>query len=224
MGKVTNITPEEREQAITTINKLGEEVTEDKIDYYVQLRRNTISYQNGKKYKSAPAPIESVKKVKRLANIAIWASIIAIVMCFVTSGFGFSFWWYLVIVGLILIVLVLMGTISIPMKQSDIGFAKNTSIVCFVCIGLLWTCGPLNSDYERNSDSDSYGYDKTPTKTQWQCSLCDKTFEYYKDEIGEHDKWKYWSGKKICYNCYEFRKSFNDALKKNNSPYADYNN
>lgn len=204
MGKVINISPEEREQAIATINKLGEAVTEDKINYYVQLRRNTISYQNRKEYDSAPAPIESVKKIKPIANIAIWASIIAIVMCFVISGFGFSIWWYIVIVGLILLVLSLMGTISITMKQSDLGFVKKMSIACFICIGFLWTCGPLNSNYERSDRSDSYENDVIETRT-WKCEKCGYVgTNYYNKETklitGEMPKVAY--GKHVCASCY----------------------
>ena len=45
MPKITNITPDEREQAIYTIGKLGEEVTDERIEYYVQLHRNTVKHQ-----------------------------------------------------------------------------------------------------------------------------------------------------------------------------------
>lgn len=48
MAKIQNITPEEREQAISTIEKVGEQVTDERIEYYVQIRRNTIEHQEEK--------------------------------------------------------------------------------------------------------------------------------------------------------------------------------
>ena len=53
MPKITNITPDEREQAIYTIGKLGEEITEERIEYYVQLHRNTVKHQEEKTNKEA---------------------------------------------------------------------------------------------------------------------------------------------------------------------------
>ena len=49
MGKLTNITPEEREQAIYTIGKFGEEMTDERIEYYVQLGRNSNEHSSPKK-------------------------------------------------------------------------------------------------------------------------------------------------------------------------------
>lgn len=332
MPKVTNITPEEREQAIYTIGKLGEEITDERIEYYVQLRRNTIEHQEEKVIKEevnhiteqnkefarkvlvymersksdrqifvysrkhietlnyirehnldidyTPSlfgeairfmegkksttihhltaediancikdkkekllndikQVETKKKGKskekkkvivneeektiRLTKIAFWLGVILILAPFFITGFGFGWFWYLLIIGVAILCLALMGTDG--RNKGDYSFAKSILIgFCIVgCLMYIW--GPLNPNYKRGgSRSSSYGYDDTQTKTQWTCCACDKTFTYYKDEIGEHDKWKYWNGKKICYNCYGFRKSVNDALKKNNSPYADYNN
>ena len=53
MAKTKIITPEEREQAISTIEKVGEQVTDERIEYYVQLRRNTIKHQEEKANKEA---------------------------------------------------------------------------------------------------------------------------------------------------------------------------
>lgn len=80
---------------------------------------------------------------------------------------------------------------------------------------LVKMCGGCNGC---GSDDENVIYESET----WKCASCEKTFTYYKDKYGEHDSWHYWRNDKICRNCYGFRKSVNDALKKNNSPYADY--
>jgi len=62
MPKITNITSDEREQAIYTIGKLGEEVTDERIEYYVQLRRNTVKHQEEKASKEAVNQISEQTK------------------------------------------------------------------------------------------------------------------------------------------------------------------
>ena len=62
MTKITNVTPEEREQAISTIEKVGEQVTDERIEYYVQLRRNTIKHQEEKASKEAVNQITEQNK------------------------------------------------------------------------------------------------------------------------------------------------------------------
>lgn len=96
---------------------------------------------------NAATPKETERKANRLGRVAMWSTIVAIVMCFVVTGFGFSFWWYLFILFMAALAFVLFVTVSGPMNENDISLAKVGSIACFVCIGLLWKCGPLNSDY-----------------------------------------------------------------------------
>ena len=90
----------------------------------------------------------SVQKANRIGKISMWATIAAIVMCFVITGFGFSFWWYLFIIFMAFMAFIQFITVySGSMSDGDIFIAKAASIICFVCIGLLWQCGPLNSNY-----------------------------------------------------------------------------
>ena len=63
MAKIKNITPEEREQAISTIEKIGEQVTDERIEYYIQLRRNTVKHQEEKAIKEAVNQITEQNKV-----------------------------------------------------------------------------------------------------------------------------------------------------------------
>ena len=63
MAKIKNITPEEREQAISTIENIGEQVTDERIEYYIQLRRNTVKHQEEKAIKEAVNQITEQNKV-----------------------------------------------------------------------------------------------------------------------------------------------------------------
>lgn len=89
----------------------------------------------------------SEQNANKLGKIAMCSTIAAIVMCFVVTGFGFSFWWYLFVLFMAALAFGLFITVSGPMNDGDISIVKVGSIACFVCIGLLWKCGPLNSDY-----------------------------------------------------------------------------
>lgn len=62
MAKTKNITPAEREQAISTIEKIGEQVTDERIEYYVQLRRNTVKHQEEKASKEAVGQVSEKNK------------------------------------------------------------------------------------------------------------------------------------------------------------------
>lgn len=326
MGKVNNITPEEREQAIYTINKLGEEMTDERIDYYVQLRRNTLEHQEekvikedinnvsehnkefaqkvltymrrskserqillyskkhietlcyirGHQYDIDYTPslfgeairfmerkkqttihhltgedlanclkdnkeelnnrrneVEAERKNRnkrltdigeravRLSKVVLIIGGILIFAPFFITGFGFNFFWYLIITGLAFFSFLMLGVDGC--SKNEYSYVKSILIGFLIigCVMYLW--GPLNPNYNTGGEGSLSKYNEMPTKTQWTCVVCKKSFTYYEDEIGEHDKWKYWNGEKICYNCYGFRKSVNDALKESNSPYADYN-
>lgn len=261
MGKVTNITPEEREQAIYTIGKLGEEITDERIEYYVQLRRNTIQHQEEKQIKEdlndvseqtkefakkvlsylrrskserqillyakkhtetlsyikkhnmdvdyTPsllgeairvmegklsttihhltgedlaiclkdrmgelinrrnmvdnknkgkidekkmeefADTDEVKKSIRLAKIAFWLGVILILAPFFITGFGFGWFWYIVILGVTFFTFILLGFDG--KSKGDYSYAKTLLIAfCIVgCVMYLW--GPLNPKYTSGS-------------------------------------------------------------------------
>lgn len=98
----------------------------------------------------ATISVEAKKKANRIGKIAMWSTIAAIIMSFVITGFGFSFWWYLFIIFMVFLVLMLSITVGGSIKSmndGDVFLAKAVSVACFVCIALLWKCGPLNSDY-----------------------------------------------------------------------------
>lgn len=103
-----------------------------------------------------------------------------------------------------------------PKKESSSSIGKIFGWGIFIAIFLMMKmCGGCNGC---ESEDENVIYESET----WKCAACKKTFTYYKDKYGEHDSWHYWRDDKICSNCYGFRKSVNDALKKNNSPYADY--
>lgn len=154
MSKVKNITPEERENALALIRKMGLEETEQQINYYVRMQRDSKKHRE-----------EKEKSPENNSN----------------SSIGKIFGWGIFI------------AIFLMMKM----------------------CGGCNGC---ESEDENVIYESET----WKCAACKKTFTYYKDKYGEHDSWHYWRDDKICSNCYGFRKSVNDALKKNNSPYADY--
>ena len=323
MGKVTNITPEEREQAIYTIGKLGEEITDERIEYYVQLHRNTIKHQEEKETKEvlndvseqykeyakkvlaymrrskserqillySKKHIETLSYIKennmdvdytpsllgeairmmeakksttihhltgedlanclkdsmqelinirdekeatnnarkevkeeeggkaiRLAKIVLIIGLILVLAPFFITGFGFNWFWYLVIIGVAFFTFCMTGVDGV---KGDYSYVKSV-LIGFLFVGLimfLW--GPLNPNYgSEGRNKSSYSREEVI----WTCTACNKSFNYYKDDIGEHNSWKYWSGEKICHNCYDFRNSVNKALKESNSPYANYNN
>lgn len=242
MGKIKNITPEEREKALALIRKCGFEETENNINYYVRMQRDSKKHRGEKEISSEESPNENKadgvrvltpkdeKKVVRIAKAGRWIIFFAIILTFVKAGFGFSFWWYIYLILLALVAIAFWG-VTIPDSDSkaktydsnDVSIIKTLSLIGGVMLVILYLWGPLNSNFVKRGDGGgSYGNDMV-SKTTWTCEVCNKSFEYYEDEIGEHNKWKYWSGDKICINCYNFRKSVNDALKENNSPYANYN-
>ena len=333
MASNKNITLEERELAISTIEKVGEQITEERIEYYVQLRRNTVKYQKEKlireeldkeieqnkefakkvlsymkrsrsdrqifvyarkhaetlifikenniaveytpsifgeaifflerlktttihhltaedlaicikdkkidflnaiNQKEAEKKERTSKEKKnkvaneggkaiRLSKIALWLGVALIMFPFFITGFGFGWFWYITIIGIAICTIMLLGIDG----KSEGEYSLVKSILLGYCaVGLImYLWGPLNPNYDNSvGRSSSFGNYKDSPKTQWTCVACNKTFTYYKDEIGEHDKWDYWSGQKICHNCYGFRKSVNDVLKSKNSKYANYNN
>ena len=242
MGKIKNITPEEREKALALIRKCGFEETENNINYYVRMQRDSKRHREEKEIPSEKSPIENKadgvqvltpnegKKVVRIAKAGRWIIFFAIILTFVKAGFGFSFWWYIYLFLLALVAIGFWG-VTIPdsgciektYDSNDVSITKTFSWIGIIMLVILYLWGPLNPNFvKRGGESGSYRNDQV-SKTSWTCVVCNKSFEYYEDEIGEHNKWKYWSGDKICYDCYKLRKSVNDALKKNNSPYANYN-
>lgn len=103
-----------------------------------------------------------------------------------------------------------------PKEKSNSSIGKIFGWGIFIAIFLMMKmCGGCNGC---DSEDENVIYESE----KWKCDFCDKTFTYYKDKYGEHDKWYYYRNSKICMNCNSFRKSVNDAMKKNNSPYADY--
>ena len=169
MGKVKNITPEERENALAIIKKCGLEETEQLINYYVRMQRDSNKHRKEKaqkeasdsnSVKSSDAVADAVaKKTRRLATLTAWAVFIAIVMSFVRTGFSFFIGWYILIIILAIgaFALYIMGRPSADAKdfitKDDVTVTKHLSVVCFCFIGLLWTCGPLNSNYDSGNYS-----------------------------------------------------------------------
>jgi len=128
---------------------------------------------------------ESKKKTIELAKIARWIGCFLVIAPFIWSGFGFNWFWYLVIIIVALFTLMMYGVEGKDI--ADYSLVKNTLIGFLVvgCIMYLW--GPLNSDYGNEKDeneavteysSDSYDdYNKNFTPTEYvTCSNCGDQF------------------------------------------------
>lgn len=212
MANIKNITPEEREQAISTIEKVGEQVTDERIEYYVQLRRNTIKYQEEKENKKNGVnalDAKSSKKFIRISKLMTLITLGVVVMTFINSGFSFTIGWYLVVIIMLVLAFVFYvegnGSSQEALNDGDSFLIKSATIVSLSCAALLWIWGPLNPNYERNGGgSDSYGSDKFETRT-WKCEKCGYVgTNYYNKETktitGEMSKVAY--GKRVCASCY----------------------
>ena len=333
MVKNLNITPEEREQAIYTIGKLGEEITDERIEYYVQLRRNTVKHQEEKAIKEeanyiteqnkefarkvltymgrskserqifvysrkhtetlnyirekkldidyTPSlfgeairfmeehksttihhltaedlaicikdkgeellnnrrqaetkkigegkekVVDEEEKAVRLTKIAFWIGVILVLAPFFITGFGFGWFWYLLIIGVAIFCLALMGTDG--RDKGDYSFAKTVLIgFCVVgCLMYLW--GPLNPNYDRGGGSSTYNYSSSEDsgdvryyngeklrKKYLKCAECGKSMWYWQSESSSLslDRPNTWNGKYYCGSCYSFKKDMEDVAKK----------
>ena len=229
MAKIENITPEEREQAISTIEKVGEQVTDERIEYYVQLRRNTIKYQEEKENKKNGAYALDEKSSKKFIKISKLMTLItlgAVVMTFINSGFSFTIGWYLVIILLLVMAFVFYvegyDSSQKALNDGDSFVIKSATIASLSCAALLWIWGPLNPNYSSGGSHNSYNM---PTEYHTEpCDECGSVGTYYiaKDGTRTGDKRYSWGHRKLCLSCYNIRKDFNNSLKKANSPYADY--
>lgn len=128
---------------------------------------------------------ESKNKTVSLAKIAGIIGCILILAPFFITGFGFNWFWYLVIVGVVVFTLAMFGVEG--KEISDYSMVKTTFIGFLVvgCIMYLW--GPLNPDFSDEQDenevvtkysSDSYdSNNKTFTPTEYvTCSNCGEQF------------------------------------------------
>lgn len=89
---------------------------------------------------------ESKNKTITLAKIARWVGCCLVIFPFLITGFGFNWFWYLVIIGVALFTFMMFG---IEGKDiSEYSMVKKTLIGFLVvgCIMYLW--GPLNPEKE----------------------------------------------------------------------------
>ncbi len=100
---------------------------------------------------------ESKNKTLKLAKIAGYIGLFLVLAPFFITGFGFNWFWYLVIIGVAFFTLAMFG-----MKGKDISehsIVKKT-LISFLVVGcLMFIWGPLNSEYgSDSSSSSSYSY------------------------------------------------------------------
>lgn len=144
-----------------------------------------------------------VKKTTLLIRIALCVGAILILAPFIITGFGFGWFWYLIIIGVAFCCMSLLGT-----DRKDRGAYSDVKVIligfCVVgCIMFVW--GPLNPDYERSGGgSDSYESDLYEKHT-WKCEKCGYEGTYYynketKASTGEFSKVAY--GQRVCASCY----------------------
>lgn len=69
MSKVKNITPEERENALALIRKLGLEETEQQINYYVKMQRDSKNHREEKEGRTKNDSSSSIGKIFGLGII-----------------------------------------------------------------------------------------------------------------------------------------------------------
>lgn len=229
MAKTKNITPEDREQAISTIEKVGEQVTDERIEHYIQLRRNTIKHQEEKENKENGAnalDAKSNKKFIRISKIMTLITLGVVVMTFINSGFSFTIGWYLVVIILLVLAFVFYvegnDSSQEALNDGDSLLIKSATIVSLSCAALLWIWGPLNPNYSSGESHNSYNM---PTEHNTEpCDKCGSVGTYYIAEDGTRtgDRRYSWGHRKYCYGCYKEMENFNNALKRSNSPYADY--
>lgn len=225
MAKITNITPEEREQAILTIGKLGEEITDERIEYYVKLRRNTIKHQEEKLSKAevgnaSVALNETVqKKYMKISKIMAVVSVVAVVLSFIVSGFSFSIGWYLIIFLLLVFAFVfyIEGNDSSQkvLNDGDSLIIKTATVVSLCCVVVLWIWGPLNPNYSYSSNGSSDNPYNMPKEYHTEpCEECGEVGTYYIAEDGTQtgDRRYALHGHWYCISCYKIKKEFSDAL------------
>lgn len=100
------------------------------------------------------------KKILRYAKAGMWIIIAAIVLTFVRSGFGFSFWWYLflIIMGVIAFafwVIVRHDPNNKGLNTGDAALVKTLSYVGVAMLLVLYLWGPLNGNYSSSRFSSS---------------------------------------------------------------------
>jgi hypothetical protein len=165
------------------------------------------------------------RKAARLIKIAFWVGVILVLAPFFVTGFGFGWFWYLIIIGVAFFCLSLLGT-----NGKDNGAysdAKNILIgFCVVgCLMYLW--GPLNPNYGRSREStfgsSSEGSDEVMYykgeklhKVYDKCARCGNSFWYWKSESSSLtiDKPKAWHGELYCGSCYTYKKDMEEVAKK----------
>lgn len=89
---------------------------------------------------------ESKNKTITLAKIARWVGCCLVIFPFIITGFGFNWFWYLIIIGVALFTFMMFGIEGKDM--SEYSLAKKTLIgfLAVGCIMYLW--GPLNPEAE----------------------------------------------------------------------------
>lgn len=109
------------------------------------------------------------KTYRRFAKVGMWIIIVAIVLTFVRTGFGFSFWWYVYLIIFALVAMSL-GGMSLPdsndkvktLDSNDVSAFKIVSGIGAIMLAILYLWGPLNSNYtvshskEHRSSLESY--------------------------------------------------------------------
>lgn len=80
MSKVKNITPEERENALALIRKMGLEETEQQINYYVKMQRDSKKHREEKNGQTKKDSSGSIGK------IFVWGIIIALFLMIKMCG------------------------------------------------------------------------------------------------------------------------------------------
>ncbi len=233
MAKTKNITPEERENAISLIKKLGLEETDERINYYVRMQRDSRKHKE-QESQSDSNEIQAItpskeRKIRRLAKIGMWVIYCSVILTFVRAGFGISFWWYLFL-ALFLFVAFYFGGVNSPESDGKLKRLSNEDcsvvrVMCFVggaLLAILYLWGPLNPNYSSGGSHNSYNM---PTEYHTEpCDKCGSVGTYYIAEDGTRtgDRRYSWGHRKYCYGCYKEMENFNNALKRSNSPYADY--
>jgi hypothetical protein len=96
---------------------------------------------------------ESKKKTLKLAKIAGYIGLFLVLAPFFITGFGFNWFFYLIIIVVAICALAMFGTDG--NKMSDYSDVKNTLVGFLVvgCIMFIW--GPLNSNYGSDDSSSS---------------------------------------------------------------------
>lgn len=105
------------------------------------------------------------KITRRIAKAGMWIIIVAIVLTFVRAGFGFSFWWYLLIIIFAGIALFFCG-VNLPesdgktrsLDSNDASVVKIASYLGAAILVVLYLWGPLNANYTSGSSFSSSDY------------------------------------------------------------------